>query len=331
MGFELPKLADWEEKVFGLTNEETARQIALEVFCYQYFNNQIYGAFCKALKRNPDSVQTVEQIPFLPIRFFKTHSVKTGQFESQLVFKSSGTTAETSSRHFVKDSALYEKSFSRCFERFYGDAGGLCILGLLPSYLERGDSSLVYMVSKLIERSGHPQSGFYLYEHEKLAQTLAHLEASGQQTILFGVSYALLDFAERFSLPLKHTTVIETGGMKGRRKELTKDELYTELRQAFSTDTIHAEYGMTELLSQAYALNGLYQTPPWMQILLRDETDPLAYTNRTGAINVMDLANLYSCSFIATDDRGRLHADGRFEVLGRLDNSDIRGCSQLAF
>lgn len=329
MGFEIPKETELEEKVFGLTNGKDFAQIALAVFLYQFFTNPVYKAFCEAVRRTPQTVQQVSEIPFLPIQFFKSKDVAAGDFAPQAVFRSSGTTGAESSRHLVKDLTLYERSFMRGFEAVYGAVNGLCVLGLLPSYLERGDSSLVYMVQRLVEKSGHPLSGFYLYDFEKLKDTLLRLEGAGQKTVLFGVSYALLDFAEAFPLPLKHTVVVETGGMKGRKKEMTKDELYAQLRTAFSLSEVHSEYGMTELLSQAYAVNGLYSTPPWMKILLRDETDPFAYTSRSGAINVIDLANIHSCSFIATDDRGRLHAGGRFEVLGRLDNSDVRGCSQL--
>lgn len=316
-------------RLFSLQNEKDFQQIALRVFSYQFEHNPVYRAFCTALRRTPETVTQPDRIPFLPIQFFKTRQVQAGRFSPAVVFSSSGTTGSQTSRHFVKDAALYEESFRQCFERFYGPVKNLCVLGLLPSYLERSGSSLVYMVDNLIRQSRHPLSGFYLYDHAKLRQTLQILEAAGQRTVLFGVSYALLDFAETSPVPLRHTVVIETGGMKGRRKELTKDELYDTLKSAFSLDEIHSEYGMTELLSQAYAVNGLYQTPPWMKVVVRDETDPLSLAHRTGAINVVDLANVYSCSFVATDDRGRLHPDGRFEVLGRLDNSDIRGCSQL--
>jgi hypothetical protein len=275
-------------------------------------------------------VKTFSQIPFLPISFFKTHTVKTGSFIEETVFKSSGTTGAQSSCHFVKSLSLYEESFLRCFEQFYGRPESYCILGLLPSYLEQGASSLVYMVDVLVKRSAHPQSGFYLYDFAKLHQTLKQLESEGQSTILFGVTFALLDFAERARLPLKHTILIETGGMKGRKKELSKPALYEALKTGFSVDTIHSEYGMTELLSQAYAKNGRYCCPPWMKVILRDETDPFSAGHSSGAINVIDLANIWSCSFIATEDLGKLHGDGSFEVLGRMDNTDIRGCSQMA-
>ena len=329
MGFELPKVKNLSKRVFSIRNEEECLQIAREIFQYQYLTNPVYQSYCKAINRTPEFVQEFEQIPFLPIQFFKTREVCAGNFTPEAVFKSSGTTGSATSRHYVKDLSVYEESFLGCFEKFYGKPEELCVLGLLPSYLEREDSSLVYMVNRLIQKSSHSKSGFYLYNHRELHETLQGLELLGQKTILFGVTYALLDFAAAYPMPLKHTTIIETGGMKGRKKEATKAALYEELKSAFSLNEVHSEYGMTEALSQAYAINGLYQTPPWMKILLREETDPFAYSQKTGAINVVDLANIHSCSFIATDDLGKQHEDGRFEVLGRMDNSDIRGCSQL--
>jgi hypothetical protein len=329
MGFELPKAKDFEEKVFTLTNEKELEEIALAIFHYQYFTSPVYKSYCDATNRPPGTVACLEQLPFLPIQFFKNFEIKSGTFQPSVIFKSSGTTGDIRSSHFVKDISIYEKSFSNCFARFYGNVENLCILGLLPSYLEQGGSSLVYMVDSLIKRSNHPSSGFYLYEHQTLRDTILKLEASGQRTILFGVSFALLEFAEAFPLPLAHTTIVETGGMKGRKKDSTKAELYARLQTAFSSKEIHSEYGMTELLSQAYAINGLYTTPPWMKVILRDETDPFSPPVKSGAINIIDLANIHSCCFIQTDDLGRSHPDGKFEVLGRLDNSDIRGCSQL--
>jgi hypothetical protein len=250
-----------------------------------------------------------------------------------LVFKSSGTTGLTTSHHYVKDASVYRKSFSEGFKKFYGDVKEYCIIGLLPSYLERGNSSLVYMVDHLIKKSGHGDSGFYLNEFEKLNATLQKLESAGQKTILIGVTYALLDFGNRFPQKLSNTIIMETGGMKGRGREITKSELYDHLKKSFGVLHIHSEYGMTELLSQAYGIDGLMACPPWMKILLRDETDPFAIYDSSkiisGAINVIDLANLYSCSFIATEDIGKTHSNNRFEILGRMDNSDIRGCSLM--
>lgn len=330
MSMEIPKANNLAQKVFSLSNEKAFTEIALEVFWYQFEYNPVYRSFCNAIGRNPDNVFTLTEIPFLPIRFFKSAPISTGSFIPEAIFRSSGTTANTTSQHQVKSLAIYRQSFLTCFEKFYGRPEAYCILGLLPSYLEQGSSSLVYMVDSLIKESRLPQSGFYLYDHQKLKNTLVQLEKEGQPTLLFGVTYALLDFAEEHPMPLNKTIILETGGMKGRKKEIAKMELYDRLRKAFSTENIHAEYGMTELLSQAYAINGLYRTPPWMQVLLRDETDPFELGKKSGAINIIDLANLHSCSFIATEDLGRLHPDGRFEVAGRLDNTDIRGCSQLA-
>jgi hypothetical protein len=326
---EIPKATELESKVFTIKNEQDFQQIALAVFNFQYSFNPLYKQYCDIIHRTPATINAVDKIPFLPISFFKTSEVKTTEFTEQATFRSSGTTASMTSRHLVKDLKIYEQSFTKCFELFYGNIDDYCILGLLPSYLERQDSSLIYMVNVLIRHSKHTDSGFYLYDHDKLAETLARRESSGQKTILFGVSYALLDFAESHPMSLKHTTIIETGGMKGRKKEVTKEELYQQLKTAFQVNEIHSEYGMTELLSQAYGINGLYETPSWMRIVLREESDPFNYAVVSGAINIIDLANIYSCSFIATDDLGRRHAKGKFEVLGRLDNSDIRGCSQL--
>ena len=330
---EIPKTVNLEEKVFSISNEQTFASIALEVYQFQYNNNSVYQNYCNRLGRTPATVHQPAEIPFLPISLFKNHAVVSSSFQPELVFKSRGTTGVQQSTHFVRKAALYEKSFTRCFEQFFGPVENYCVLGLLPSYLERGQSSLVYMVNHLIENSKHAQSGFYLYDLKKLATTLADLENLGQKTILFGVTYALLDFAAVHSLSLQNTLVVETGGMKGRREELTRSELYDELKKAFGVTEIYSEYGMTELLSQAYAVNGLFCTPSWMRVLVRDETDPLSTmpegTSAAGAINIIDLANLYSCSFIATDDVGKIHADGRFEVLGRMDNSDVRGCSLM--
>lgn len=335
MRMEIPKTNELAEKVFSISNDEELGQIALEVFRFQYYNNPVYRQFCDVIDRTPPKVAALEQVPFLPISFFKTHPVITFEGEPEIIFKSSGTTGSTTSSHFVKETELYQRSFLIAFERFYGKAEDYCILGLLPSYLERGDSSLVFMVKELIERSGHPQSGFYLYEHHQLAHVLTGLEAAGQKTLLIGVTYALLDFANEYQMNLNNTIVMETGGMKGRGIELVRSEVHQIIKNAFGVDTVHSEYGMTELLSQGYAkTEGKFFTPPWMNVLIRDETDPLSSVDRqekpvSGAINIIDLANIYSCSFIATEDMGRLHPDGSFEVLGRMDNSDVRGCSLM--
>jgi len=308
---------------------------ALNVFHFQYHYNAVYKLFADTLGTNVSTVNSLTDIPFLPISFFKTHTISTTTFQEQAVFESSGTTKTNTSRHYVKDLQVYTQSFLKGFELFYGNPQQWCIIGLLPSYLERQNSSLVVMVDELIKQSGHPHSGFYLYEQERLAETLTLLEQQQQQTLLIGVTFALLNFAENFPMQLKHTTIMETGGMKGRRTELTRQEVHGFLQNAFGVQHIHSEYGMTELLSQAYSKkDGIFQCPPWMKILVRDEEDPLHVYNSpnkktTGAINVIDLANIFSCSFIATEDAGVIYSDGSFEVLGRIDNSDMRGCSLL--
>ena len=305
---------------------------ALELFRYQYRENDLYRAYTDALHIAPASVKSILEIPYLPIQFFKSHTVVSGTFEPELLFESSGTTQTINSRHLVKESAIYTRSFMTAFEQFYGPVDDYVILGLLPSYLERQHSSLVRMVQEMVTRSGHPESGFYLYEHDKLYHQLRALEARGQRVLLIGVTFGLLDFAEQYTLDLRHTIVMETGGMKGRREEWTRQEVHAFLQERLGASVIHAEYGMTELLSQAYSKgNGLFATPPWMKILLRDENDPFQLSTGKGAgvINVIDLANIYSCAFTATEDIGRIHANGLFEVLGRLDHSALRGCSLM--
>lgn len=319
-----------EDKVFS-TDEGNFEELAVSLFHFQYQHNPVYNQYVNSLPIVGHSVRSLAEIPFLPIQCFKTHTIKTTAFEPQAVFESSGTTQTINSRHFVKDLDLYKRSFLTAFRQFYGPVTGWCVIGLLPSYLERKHSSLVVMVDELIRQSGHPASGFYLYEHEKLALVLQDLEARGQKTILIGVTFALLDFAEKFPLPLKHTVVMETGGMKGRREEITRQQVHDILKAAFRLPAIHAEYGMTELLSQAYSAGaGILRCPPWMKVLVREEDDPFAiHRAGTGVLNVIDLANIYSCSFIATEDVGRVYENGSFEVQGRMDNSDIRGCSLM--
>ncbi|MET0634899.1 MAG: acyl transferase [Chitinophagaceae bacterium] len=327
----------WNDKIFNV-NRAGFSTMALEVFAFQYANNPVYRAYCDLLHRHPGNVTNLLSIPFLPVSFFKTRQVKTTEFDPELVFESSGTTGSVNSRHLVRDPGLYEESFIRGFEAAYGPVKDLVIIGLLPSYLERSNSSLVYMVDKLIARSAKPESGFYLHDTDRLSAQLKVLEQRGQKTLLIGVTFALLDFAASFPMPLQHTMVMETGGMKGRRRELQRQEVQQLLKEAFGLKFIHSEYGMTELLSQAYSSgDGIFITPPWMRVVLRDEEDPLSLTDAdsmsrpvmSGAVNIIDLANLYSSSFIATDDAARLYPDGSFEILGRLDNSDLRGCSLL--
>jgi hypothetical protein len=324
------------EKIFT-ASQDNFTALALEVFQFQYQYNPVYNQYCQTLRVDISTIDTIEKIPFLPISFFKTHRITTTDFEPQLIFESSGTTQTINSRHLIKDIGLYEKSFNKAFEIFYGNPQNWCIIALLPSYLERNNSSLVLMADRLIKQSEHSASGFYLNELDALQKTITQLETERQKTLLIGVTFALLDFGELFPMPLKHTTIMETGGMKGRREEITRQRVHEILTSSFQLPTIHSEYGMTELLSQAYSNgNGIFNCPPWMKILIREDDDPLVVNanakenNISGAINIIDLANIYSCSFIATDDAGKLYTDNSFEVLGRLDNSDIRGCSLLA-
>ena len=282
-------------------------------------------------------VTSLEKIPFLPISFFKSAKVATTEFKEEEIFESSGTTGTSTSRHYVKDLSLYRRSFLTAFHQFYGDPRDWRILALLPGYWERGHSSLIMMADELILASTHPESGFYLNDWDALYRSLLHLEIARQPVLLLGVTFALLDFAEKHSMELHNTTVMETGGMKGRREELTREAVHHELKSRLGVSTVHSEYGMTELLSQAYSSEaGIFRCPPWMRILIREENDPLSIRALpqgqkplSGLINIIDLANLYACSFIATDDLGRLHANSQFEVMGRRDNSDIRGCSLL--
>lgn len=319
------------EHIFSLT-AAGLEPAALSLFQYQYQENELYRAYVNALHIRPEEVRSIMGIPFLPIQFFKTHQVVCGRFEPEAVFESSGTTQTINSRHLVKKVSLYTTSFMTAFENRYGAVSDYVVVGLLPSYLERQHSSLVHMVQEMILRSGHPESGFYLYEHDKLYAHLQALEARGQKVLLIGVTFGLLDFAERYTLQLHHTIVMETGGMKGRREEWTRQEVHGFLQEKLGVAEVHAEYGMTELLSQAYSEGkGVFTTPPWMKVLVRDENDPfqLADKSAAGVINVIDLANVYSCAFIATEDIGKIYADGSFEVLGRLDSSALRGCSLM--
>ncbi len=318
--------------IFSLTHDPVRFwEECLHTFRFQYAQNPVYRQWCDLTGVDASAIKTQTAIPALPISFFKTHTVTTTHFDPETVFESSGTTKTNTSRHLVKDTSLYRRSFLEAFTLFYGNVKDWCILGLLPSYLERQHSSLVMMVDELIKLSGHPANGFYLDEHEKLSKTLKDLEAKDQKTLLIGVTFGLLDFVADFPQQLKHTIVMETGGMKGRRKELTRAEVHQLLRDGLGVDKIHSEYGMTELLSQAYSKgDGRFVCPPWMKVLVRDEEDPLSIkeTGR-GLLQIIDLANRYSCSFIATEDVGMVYEDGSFEVWGRLDNSDVRGCSLL--
>lgn len=318
--------------IFDIDTSSEFECKALEVFRFQYENNTVYRAFCSHLGKPPEKVNALEEIPFLPIAFFKSKKIIAGTAPHEIVFSSSGTTGSITSKHYVTSLNLYQRSYRNGFEKFYGNIEEYCVLALLPSYLERQGSSLIYMADDLIKKSGHTDSGFYLDEFASLHSKLLQLEATGQKTILIGVSFALLDFIEKHPLQLKNTIIMETGGMKGRRKELIRAELHELLCAGFGVKQIHSEYGMTELLSQAYSKgDGVFQAPPWMRVLTRDTEDPLSFQKKgkTGGLNVIDLANCYSCAFIATQDLAKCYADGSFEILGRFDNSDIRGCNLM--
>lgn len=320
------------ERIFNIRSTQEFNALSLELFHYQFENNALYHTFCSHLNKTPTNVSSIQDIPFLPISFFKTHDVKVGSFTPNITFLSSGTTGSTQSKHHVKDLSIYEASFIRGFEREYGNIKDYCILGLLPSYLEREGSSLIYMVNQFIKMSNHKKSGFFLENELKLVENLQFLTKNEQKTLLIGVSFALLNLAENFTMDLSNVIVMETGGMKGRRQELTREEIHQTYKKQLNLTEVHSEYGMTELLSQAYSKKeGIFTTPPWMKILIRDVNDPLNYLmpGKTGGINVIDLANIHSCSFIATQDLGKNHPDNSFEVLGRFDNSDLRGCNLL--
>jgi len=318
--------------IFNINTVKSFEELALKVFKHQAVNNIIYTSFLKFLHVNPKTITSLEQIPFLPIQFFKTHEILSSKEKIQQIFLSSGTTGMHQSKHYVTDLNVYQNSFTKGFQHFYGDIKNYTVLALLPSYLERKGSSLIYMVNDFIKNSESEESGFYLHNLEELSKKLTHLDKQNKKVLLIGVSYALLDLIELTQFHLKNTIIMETGGMKGQRKEMIKEELHQILCAGFGVAKIHSEYGMTELLSQAYSHgNGIFKTPPWMKILIRDTEDALTFlpVNRTGGINVIDLANINSCSFIATQDLGKTYPDGTFEILGRFDNSDIRGCNLM--
>jgi len=324
----MPKI----DSIFSIHSEGAFNRMALEIFRFQYKNSPVYRQYVNYLGCKVDKVEHYLQIPFLPIDFFKSHDIVCKGKIPAVTFTSSGTTGMTFSRHLVTDLSVYEKSFVKGFELFFGPISNYVVLALLPSYLERKGSSLIYMAEKLIETSAFDDSGFYLNEYQQLSTVLLKLKSEKKKTILLGVTYALLDLAEQFPVDFPELVVMETGGMKGRRKEMIRQELHTVLTSAFGVKKICSEYGMTELLSQAYSKgDGLFTTPPWMKVLIRDTNDPFAYLpeNRTGGVNVIDLANIYSCSFIETKDLGKIHPHGNFEILGRFDNSDVRGCNLL--
>ena len=318
--------------IFSIKNSRQFESLALEVFKLQARNCRVYRDFLRNLSIDPHKITQLKKIPYLPIEFFKSHEIISSTAKPDLIFTSSGTTGILQSKHPVTDLRIYEKSYRLAFEQFYGDIRDYAILALLPSYLEREGSSLIYMVDDLIRKSGHDQSGYFLYNHADLADTLKDLKKQHTHTLLIGVTYALLDFAESHTIEFPELIVMETGGMKGKRREMIRLELHESLCQGFGVPGVHSEYGMTELLSQAYSKGGgVFHCPAWMKVLIRDTNDPLdlLQEGKTGGINVIDLANVNSCSFIATQDLGKLHPDGGFEVLGRFDNSDIRGCNLL--
>ncbi|WP_428743445.1 acyl transferase [Tenacibaculum sp.] len=318
--------------VFNIQSPEDFNTTALQVFKHQFANNKVYRSFCDLIYVHPSDVHTIEQIPFLPIQFFKTREVLSSTNEIQETFTSSGTTGSTTSKHLVTDVSWYETSYLKGFEHFYGNIEDYVVLALLPNYLERKGSSLIYMVDDLIKRSKHSESGFYLNNLGELTEKLIRLDRQGKKVLLIGVSFALLDLIEQYEFNLSNTIIMETGGMKGRRKELIRNELHAILSNGFGVNEIHSEYGMTELLSQGYSKgNGVFNCPPWMQILTRDTEDPLTILpkGKSGGINVIDLANYNSCSFIATQDLGKVYQDNSFEIIGRFDNSDIRGCNLM--
>lgn|SRR5690606_21765255 len=321
-----------KEAIFQITTDAAFKQLSLHIFHEQARTCRVYADYLSALNFDTSQVKELTDIPFLPIEFFKSHSViKTGE-QAQIIFSSSGTTGMQPSKHYVSDASLYETSFRKAFHHFYGDLRDTAILALLPSYLERSGSSLIYMVDDLIKTSGRPESGYFLYNHEELYNSLRSLQSQNTRTILFGVTYALLDFIETYSVDFPELIIMETGGMKGKRKEMIREELHQNLCKGFGVPAIHAEYGMTELLSQAYSKGkGLFECPVWMKVLIRDLNDPFSYQseNSTGGINIIDLANINSCSFISTQDLGRQNGQEQFEVLGRFDQSDIRGCNLL--
>jgi hypothetical protein len=321
-----------KEEIFQIGSKKEFEKMALKVFRHQFDHNGVYQQFCNLLNKNKANVKSLTEIPFLPIQFFKSHQVLSSTQPVQQTFTSSGTTGMSTSQHLITDTTWYEESYQKAFTQFYGNIEDYAILALLPSYLEREGSSLIYMIKDLMDRSNHPESGFYLNNYEAFAAKVIELDNAGQNVLVIGVTYALLDVIEHQKFQLKNTLIMETGGMKGKRKEMIREELHAVLCNGFGVSNIHSEYGMTELLSQAYSLGeGIFECPNWMQILIRDTEDALSYVGvqKTGGINVIDLANYNSCSFIATQDLGKKYPNNSFEVLGRFDHSDIRGCNLM--
>lgn len=320
------------QQIFSINDSADFKTQTLAVFEWQYRHNKVYQTFCDYLRKSPKTVGELHEIPFLPISFFKSKRIVTGSANPEITFTSSGTTGSVVSQHYVTDLSVYQQSFRQGFAHFYGDIKEYAVLALLPSYLERKGSSLIFMAEDMIKQSQHPSSGFYLHNLDELAKTLISLENQNQKTLLIGVSFALLDLLEKHQFSLKNTVVMETGGMKGRRKEMIRAELHGLLSDGFGVDKIHSEYGMTELLSQAYSSgDGVFRCPPTVDILVRDTEDPLTIlpNNKAGGLNIIDLANYNSCAFIATQDLGKKYDNGDFEVIGRFDDADVRGCNLL--
>lgn len=321
------------EDIISIQTRKEFHKIAMKVYRYQYEHNPVYREFCDLVRKTPTEVRSLDQVPYLPIEFFKSKDVLSSTAPIQTTFTSSGTTGTITSKHHVTDLNYYEESFRKGFSYFYGPIEDYVVLALLPSYLEREGSSLIYMADDFIKQSNHPESGFYLHNYEELIANLELLDREGKNVLLLGVTYALLDIIEQHQFELNNTIIMETGGMKGKRKEMIREELHAILCKGFGVNKIHSEYGMTELLSQGYSLgDGIFQCPPWMDIVIRDPEDPFTLVGthgKTGGVNVIDLANINSCSFIATQDLGKKYEDSSFEILGRFDHSDIRGCNLM--
>jgi len=323
---------EFKNRIFGPLNEGDFNATALDIFHFQYHRNEIFRRYADTLGNAPEEITHYSQIPFLPVSFYKTHPVVSGTSIPEKIFLSSGTTGMERSRHRITDLSVYDESLLKGFEIFYGPVDAYTVFALTPDPQQNPDSSLIYMISKWIQKSRSAVSGFYLDRPKVLAKLLAGHQSSGEQILLIGLSYALVDFAEQFPRALPGVIIMETGGMKGKRKEMIREELHAFLCERFRCKNIHSEYGMTELLSQAYAKeDGCFKTPPWMKVLVRDTNDPLSLVpdGRTGGINIIDLANFNSCSFLALQDLGKMNADGTFEVLGRYDFSDLRGCNLM--
>lgn len=312
-------------------NEDSFENIALSLFRFQAQHNSLYRQYIDFLGINPARVASVDELPFLPISFFKHHAIQTGNWIPQGEFHSSGTTGQSVSRHLIRDLTFYRQNAERCFAHFFGAPETYHFLAMLPSYLERAESSLVAMMNHLIERSGSPFSGYYLHDYDRLIRDAGKLRNHGGQVMIWGVTYVLMELAERYKPDLSHCILVETGGMKGRRPEITREELHTFLRESLNVGKVVSEYGMTELQSQAYSLqDGRFFCPPGMKVVVRDVSDPLERgIGGIGALNFIDLANFHSIAFLETEDLGKINNDGSFSVVGRMDNADIRGCNLL--